>query len=246
MAQLLVFPAAVAGAQEVSPPHPPSIRVEGEILDAATNRPLGDILVVLHDVWKVTRTDELGYFFFDGVPEGPHELGVYALGYMTVEEYVEFVGGDHYAVYLVPAPVEIEGINVAVLSNDERDFRTFGQRYDFVGPEQMDTYREKYIHITDVLRARFPGMRVVDGGGLNGGICVQNPRGSSSSYRETNFGCAAMFIDGLEATSDQIAGLHLEEIENIRFLARLEARLLYGELGRFGVLFVQTRSGRDS
>ena len=220
--------------------------VEGEVLDAVTGRPMAGILVALHDLWKLTRTDELGYFSFANVPVGGHELGVYALGYLTVEAYVDFVPEEIYAVNLAPAPVEIEGLEVAVLSRDELDFRTFGQRYDFIGPDVMEDYREKYIHITDVLRTRIPGIRVSDGGGFNTAICVQSTRGttSMSDLASGDPPCALMMIDGMEALSQDVAALHMEEIESVRYLARMEALLVYGNRGKNGVLIIETRSGR--
>ena len=37
--------------------------------------------------------------------------------------------------------------------------------------------------------------------------------------------------------------IRAEEIASIRFLSRLEARLIYGELGKDGILLVETVAG---
>lgn len=219
------------------------ITVEGEVLDGLTGRPLSGVLVALHDLWKLTWTDELGYFKFDDVPQAAHELGVYGLGYVSYEEYLELRPREILAVKLDPAPFEMEEITVEVLSKEELDFRSYGQRYDFIGPELMEEYRVKYGAVADMLRARFPAVRVVDRGGPAQPICVQQTRLRPSLYQESAGGCATMYVDGLEADGASVAELHPDDIESIRYLPRIEALLMYGSKGQYGVLLIETRTG---
>jgi len=236
-------PGPVSG-QEPAPADTTFVKVEGEVLDAVTGMPLKGVMVALHDLWRLTWTDELGYFVVENVPQGQHELGVYGLGYLTLEEYLDFNGQETLGVHLTPAPVELEGLTVEVLSQQGFEYRSFGQRYDLIGPDLMEEYRVKYGNITDMLHARFPGIRVWDPGGPGTGICIRNQRGTTSMYGgESNFGCALMFIDGLEADPNTVANLHPDAIEAIQFVARLEARLMWGERGRYGVLLIETRRG---
>ncbi len=216
--------------------------VQGEVLDAVNGRPLVGILVTMHDLWKITRTDELGYFEIPDVPVGAHELGVYGLGDLTFESYMEFVPDEILAVKMDLAPIELEGIEVSILSNSAEEYRSFGTRYDFIGGELMEDFRLKYGHITDMVRARFPGVRVHDMGGPMSSLCVISTRGSSSPS-DGNSVCAMVLIDGLEQPGEVAASLGPEEIASIRFLSRLEARLIYGELGKYGILLVETVAG---
>ncbi|MDA0310770.1 MAG: carboxypeptidase-like regulatory domain-containing protein [Gemmatimonadetes bacterium] len=219
-----------------------SMVVRGEVLDALNGRPLVGVLVALHDLWKLTRTDELGYFQFEDVPVGAHELGVYGLGYLTLEQYLELVPEEILAITLDLAPLQLEGIEVSVLSNSTEAYRSFGTRYDFIGGDLMVDYREKYGRITDMLRARFPGVRVYDNNGPTSGLCVVSTRGSSSPS-EGNDGCAMMMIDGLQADPVQVAQLNPEFISTIRYVTRMESRLVYGELGRYGLILIETVNG---
>lgn len=219
------------------------ITVRGEVLDGVNGRPLIGVLVALHDVWMITRTDDLGYFEFEEVPVGPHELGVYGLGYETFEDFIEFVPDEILAVRLDVAPVELEGLEIEVFGREAIEYRSTGIRYDFIGPELMEEYRVKYGAIVDMIRARFPSVYVHQLGSSSNSFCLRSTR-ASSSPSEGNFGCAIMFIDGLPALSEDVARLHPEEIESIRYIPRLEARLMYGEDGRYGVLRVVTRTGR--
>lgn len=227
-----------------------AIPVQGEVLDAATGRPLENVMVVLHDLWEYTRTDELGYFRFDDVPRGDHELGVYTLGYQSVETLLAVErASDVLAINLDPAPVEIEGLTVDLLSRGEVEYRSFGQRFDYVGPEMMREYRERYGRINEIIAARFPAVRVTNraSGGMAGGLvtgdfCVRMTR-VSTSPSEVGGGCALMFIDGMRAEGEEVQALHPEEVASMRFIDRLEARLIYGDPGRNGVLLIETRSG---
>lgn len=233
-----------SAAQDDVPADTVLVTVEGEVLDALTGVPVSGVMVALHDIWRLTWTDELGYFVIENVPAGHHELGVYGLGYMTVEEYIEFGGEEIFAINLSPAPMELEGLTVEILSTQQFEYRSFGQRYDFIGPDLMEEYRVKYGEIADMIRARFPGIRVWDPGGPGTGICIRNQRGTTSFYGgESNFGCALMFIDGLEADANTVANIHPDAVEAIQFISRIEARLAWGERGRYGVLLIETRRG---
>ena len=232
-----------AAAQDEPPGDTTYVTVEGEVLDAMTGLPLAGVMVAMHDIWRLTWTDELGYFVIENVPAGPHELGVYGLGYMTVEEYLDFDGQEIFGINLSPAPIELQGLTVEVLSQQGFEYRSFGQRYDFIGPDLMEEYRLKYGEVADMLRARFPGIRVWDPGGPGSGICIRTQRSTTSIYGESGFGCALMLIDGFEADGNTVANIHPEAVEAIQFITRLEARLVWGEKGRYGVLLIETRRG---
>jgi len=228
-------------AQEDTSESVDSIIVRGEVLSAFDGRPLAGVLVALHDIWKITRTDELGYFEIPDIPPGPHEFGVYALGYRTLEQYMEFLPDDILEVKLDAAPIEIDGVQVAVLSNTELEYRSFGTRYDFIGGELLEEYKQKYGYITDMIRARFPGVRIHDMTGTGQTLCLLSTRGTTSLVE--GGGCAYITIDGLEATGEEVAQLHPEVIASIRYVSRMEGRLVYGARGENGVLLIETVSG---
>ncbi|MCH7531920.1 MAG: carboxypeptidase-like regulatory domain-containing protein [Gemmatimonadetes bacterium] len=234
--------AAPLHAQEDTGESVDSITVRGEVLSTFDGRPLSGVLVALHDLWKVTRTDELGYFEIPNVPLGPHELGVYALGYLTLEQYIDFFPDEVLAVKLDVAPIQIEGIQVAVLGNTILEYRSFGTRYDFIGGDLLEEYKRKYGYITDMIRARFPGVRVHDMTGTGQTLCVLSTRETSSLAEGS--GCAYMLIDGLQATGEEVAQLNPEFVASIRYVTRMEGRLVYGALGENGVLLIETVSGK--
>ena len=174
------------------------------------------------------------------MPVGPHELGVYALGYETLEQYIEFVPDEVLAVKLDAAPIQIEGVQVEVLGNTVLEYRSFGTRYDFIGGDLLEKYKQRYGYITDMIRARFPGVRVHDMTGTGQTLCLLSTR-STTSLAEGS-GCALMLIDGLQATGEEVSQLHPEVVASIRYVTRMEGRLVYGALGENGVLLIETVS----
>ena len=52
-----------------------------------------------------------------------------------------------------------------------------------------------------------------------------------------------MMIDGLQADPVQVAQLNPEFISTIRYVTRMEYRLVYGELGRYGLILIETVNG---
>jgi len=239
---LVLWAAVPVHAQEESGESVDSITVRGEVLSTFDGHPLSGVLVTLHDLWRITRTDELGYFEIPNVPVGPHELGVYALGYETLEQYIEFVPDEVLAVKLDAAPIQIEGVQVEVLGNTVLEYRSFGTRYDFIGGDLLEKYKQRYGYITDMIRARFPGVRVHDMMGTGQTLCLLSTR-STTSLAEGS-GCALMLIDGLQATGEEVSQLHPEVVASIRYVTRMEGRLVYGALGENGVLLIETVSGQ--
>lgn len=63
--------AGVAAAQNEVPVDTVLVMVEGEVLDALTGLPIPGVMVAMHDIWRVTWTDDLGYFFIENVPSVP-------------------------------------------------------------------------------------------------------------------------------------------------------------------------------
>jgi len=242
VAALICAAAVPLHAQEDARESVDSITVRGEVLSTFDGRPLAGVLVTLHDLWKITRTDELGYFEIPNVPVGPHELGVYALGYVTLEQYIDFFPDEVVAVNLDVAPIRIAGVQVEVLGNTILEYRSFGTRYDFIGGDLLAEYKQRYGYITDMIRARFPGVRVHDMTGTGQTLCLLSTR-STTSLAEGS-GCALMLIDGLQVSGDEMAQLQPEVVASIRYVTRMEGRLVYGALGENGVLLIETVTGK--
>lgn len=103
-----------ASAQEVS----------GEILDAETGRPVAEARIVVRNatdsVLSEIRTDASGLFRMLGLPEGPLDLYVEALGYATsASREIDHRGQALFLeIDLAPDPLDSDGITVSAEYRD--------------------------------------------------------------------------------------------------------------------------------
>ena len=167
---------------------------------------------------------------------------------------------------LAAQALEIQGIEVEVLSREREEWRRSGTAVNFVSPGEVDELRDRVGSALDLIRSRM-GPRInitVRSGGRGSGalvdFCIQSSRRRPSVVelrQEYAGGCrpALLLMDGAvlfdptgEAGSAEASELLLtmppEDIESIRFLQPIDARFRYGEAGKNGALILETRRGR--
>ena len=132
------------------------IKVEGEVLDAATGLPVAGVILHLPDLKKGTITDELGYFALDSLPEEPLLVATYHAGYAALLERVPVVAGETWVLRLTPSPVVLPGVEVVGLRSEEVEARRTGRRSDFVGPEAVAEAANRTNKLLEVLRSKAP------------------------------------------------------------------------------------------
>lgn len=78
---------------------PAAAQIEGTVRDAASNQPIGGAEVSVTDLDRAARTDSTGHYRLEGIPAGPHHLGIRLIGY-----------APHWLHVLVPreGPIEID------------------------------------------------------------------------------------------------------------------------------------------
>jgi hypothetical protein len=246
-----------SGAQEDAEPF---IGIQGEVLDGA-GIPIAGVMVAALESGLITLTDASGYFAFPDLDPGRLEFGLYHVGYATFEGFVEVEPDEVLVFRMGQAPIQLEGIDVTVLRQWEREWRGYGERFDFVAPADMEVYRERYTTLSDVLRAhRIPGIWVntSSGTGVEDQLCVTRTR-AATSVVNSNTGCAMIVVDGqiiyygsgdaADAGDPGLgmlfaSGLNLEDVESVRWLSGMEAALRYGYIGEAGALLITTASGR--
>jgi Carboxypeptidase regulatory-like domain len=168
--------------------------------------------------------------------------------------------------------IEVEGLEVRVLSRESREARAAGTAFDRISPQEMEEVRDRFSRVVDVLKALGPPrLQITEsgGGGASGAsvrycIASTRQRPSVSELVEWRGRCqpALLAVDGVilfnPATegvdfesmvllsgmaSELLMSLQPEEIESVRFLQPQDARFRYGEAGKFGALQIETRRG---
>ncbi len=243
------------------------IRIEGEVLDAATGVPVEAVIVHFPDLGIGTISDEMGYFALDSVPRGSQMLATYHAGYMGLLEAVPIVEGESWVLRLNPRPIAIEGVRVEVARGEELEAARSGRRADFINAVDVAEAGERTNKLLEVFRTKAPPRLQIRQQGGRGGItfCIQSTRRAPSvqELRDLGIGChpALLVLDGVvvyappamtemaraepASLPGDVAALLLNqnprEIETIRILSRTDAFFRYGDAGRLGAVEIRTR-----
>lgn len=242
------------------------IKVEGEVLDAATGLPVAGVILHLPDLKKGTITDELGYFSLDSLPEEPLVVATYHPGYMALLERVPVVAGETWVLSLTPSPVALPAVEIVGLRSEELEALRTGRRSDFIGPEAVAEAADRTNKLLEVLRSKAPPRLQIRQQGGPGGVkfCIQSSRRRPSVQEllDRGTGCqpVLLVLDGVViysppavvemaamdgALPEHVAALLLnqnpQEIASIRVLTPSDGFFRYGEAGRLGAVEIKTK-----
>ena len=246
------------------------IRVEGEVIDAATGLPVAGAIVHLPDLDMGTISDQLGYFVLDAIPRGVLVVSAHRAGYEAIEQEVRVVPGELWEVRLTPAAIEIRGVEVSAATSQELEAARTGRRSDFISPSAVAEAAERTNKVLEVLRSKAPPrLRIRQEGGAGGvTFCIESSRRRPSIQElvDRGDGCRptllvldgviiyappSMTLAGMQSPSlpADVAALLLnqnpQEIRSIRVLSPADAFFRYGEAGRSGAVeIVSVHPGR--
>lgn len=203
--------------------------ITGVVRDQTSGTPLVGAQVIVPELGIGTVTEPEGRFRLDGVPVGDHTLRVEHLGYRIAETHMSLEEPSTFTAvaWLVPQAITMEALEVEALAEgDVEERRSGASRYRVT---REDFERRPSASITDLLRARVPGLRV-----------LRDPQGCP--ILETRRGNALIVVDGVPFRD----GCILKEIdpiaiESVDVLSAVAASTRWGSLGGNGVVQIITR-----
>jgi len=146
--------------------------VRGRVLHVETGRPITGATVGLRAASREVRTDSLGQFDITNLRPGEYELRVQAVGFTSARATLRLAAGPPVAldIDLDPLPPTLERVvteadadaprNVAMAEFEERCAVGLGR---FI--TRAELLRDRGRTFDAVVRARLPGVRLVDEGG---------------------------------------------------------------------------------
>jgi len=149
---------ATLGAQERGT----SVLVAG-VADADTGEPLEGAEVVLLDVHRLAKANQMGEARLDGVPRGPQLVRVRKIGYVPSEVTIAISGDTTGAVFRLPRAItrlgaidiEADWVPPKVRDMERRRRKGIGR---FLSAELLDKERDRDFGV--LIASRFPGLRV--------------------------------------------------------------------------------------
>lgn len=210
----------------------------GTIIDAATGDYIPGATVNLQETDHATASDLDGEFSIGNIPAGTYTMIVSYIGYANHETTIEISSGETLVVN-----IELES-DVHALDDIVVTGLSVGTPKVKAPFSITSISREQLEHVpatnpANALRARAPGVRVVQGSGLPGSGMNIRLRGSN------NLGSAQgplIVVDGI-ITRGRIQDFDMQNVESIEVIKGAAAASLYGSLAGSGVVQIITKRG---
>lgn len=240
------------GAQQ---PAPTTGTVTGRIVEASSQRPLGDVQVRIVGTQRGGITNEQGEYRILNIDLGSVTLRVQRIGYAPATQVVSVTAGAPVQANFVlsPTAIQIDEVVVTATGESQRK-RESGNTIATVTPsaERLATT----TNIAEVLQASAPGVYVNSPGGTQGSANRIRIRGASSLSLSNE---PLLIVDGVRAsneingtgaigvggqTTSRLNDINPDDIEAIEIIKGPAAAALYGTAGANGVIQVRTKRGR--
>jgi hypothetical protein len=230
-----VLAAAPAAAQSI---------LSGSVEETGTARPVSGVLVSLLPTDRSTTTDEAGRFEFGGVTPGAYVLRITHLAFGELSSAVEVRGNAPVRVRLrvSPAAIELERLDVAVLSASELASRSAGFRRGIVTRGQIAAAENTMMTLEDVLRQYVPSVRIRRIERIVGTpVCIElrtiRVLGLANQCLSP-----AVYLDGVPITNPTMlyGTLDPRMIESMEVIPAAESGVRFGSGALYGALLIET------
>jgi hypothetical protein len=220
--------------------------VIGRVLDAETNESVEGATVGAAGVPGTQVTDDLGQFRLDRLRPGSYEIQVRHIGYGLQSDSLVVTAGERVMVEfrIATRPIEVAGLSVTARSREVDARVARGSRFDGMSPEEVDAVRTRVATMGDlVAAARVPGLTVRQ---RPDSICIESNRFRRRFANGPSCHMVQVVVDDLlmqDAISSLIA-MDPQRVDRFELVPPIEAGVLYGDMGRYGVLRIYTEDGR--
>ena len=233
-------------------------QIGGQVLDAATNRPLAGVQISIPETGQGGLTAANGRFLLTGITQSQVTLEVIMLGYRTHREQVS-VGNTSIEIRLDPRAVELDALVVTGVAGDQQA-RSLGNAIASVSAAEL-TEVAPPATFESLLSGQVPGLNVATGGGEVGGGANIRIRGASSISLNSQ---PLVYIDGVRVNGNnadvgggvggvgvdnsvppsRLNDINPEDIESVEVIKGPAAATLYGTEASNGVINIITKRGQ--
>jgi len=218
-------------------------RITGVVTDSASNRPLGDVQVLVVGTRVGTATDAQGRYTIVGAPVGTRSVEARRIGYKAgvVRNVIVPAGGTVTADFRI---VAVALTLQAVVTTGVVD-PTSGTRVPFtVGRLEVSNIPVPSTNAIEAIQGKVAAVTIVPPGqpGSGTNILLRSP----TSINKSN--SPLIVVDGvIQSTAFGAATADLEamDIENIEIVKGAAAASLYGSRAQSGVIQITTKRGSN-
>ncbi|OUJ75150.1 SusC/RagA family TonB-linked outer membrane protein [Hymenobacter crusticola] len=248
LSTLLAAPIAVVGLTSTSYAQVANAQtVTGTVTDASDRSPLPGVTVVVRGTTTGASTDGNGQFSLT-LPAGSNVLLVSAVGYQS---QAISVTSSSVSVALKSAVKQLN--EVVVTGYSEQNRKTLTSAISSVKGDELKDIPA--ASPDQLLQGKAPGVQVSANSGVPGGGIFIRIRGSNSvnASNDPLYVVDGVFINntnliatglGNQVSSNPLADLNPQDIENIEILKDANATAIYGSRGANGVVLITTKRGK--
>jgi len=229
--------------------------IRGTITEESTQRPLGDVRVVLIGASRETRTGETGKFEFRGLPAGDYTLRATLIGYTSRAISATVTAGEvtDLDIALLRAPIQLEALVVTGTAG-VTEKRELGNAISNTDVGKLAG--APIENVQELLQTRVPGLTIYKNSGLAGTGSNVQIRGAGSL--NASYG-PVYYVDGIRFEAQPVSTggvtnatvqfsspldfIAPADIENVEVIKGPAAATLYGADAAGGVIQIITKKG---
>lgn len=221
--------------------------VVGRVLDAETDAPVEGAAVSVAGLEGSYLTDALGQFRLDRLQPGSWEIQVRHVAYGLQSDTLVVTAGEQIVLEFRVAtrPIEVAGIQVTARSRDVDTSIARGTRFDGMTSEEVDQVRTRVSTMGDLVRAaHVPGLTVRE---QSDSICIESNRFRRRFQNSpTTCNTVQVVVDDvlMQDPVSSLLEMDPQRVDRFEIVPSMEAGVLYGGMGRYGVLRIYTEDGR--
>jgi TonB-dependent starch-binding outer membrane protein SusC len=257
----LVAAAAVLGAASLPLAAQATGTIRGRVVEAGSLRPLNGVQVSVPGSARGALTNAAGDYLIVGVPAGEQTVRAQMIGYRTAEQAVTVAAQAQARAdfELGQSAVALDEL-VVTGTPGATQRRALGNAVSSVNVADLQE-RVVNVTVTDVLRAKTPGLTIIGGSGAAGTGNNIRIRGAASllggnqpifyvdgvrvsTARMGNFLTSCCSADN-QQNANLLSLLNPDDIESIEVIKGPAAATLYGAEAAAGVIQIITKRGRS-
>ena len=234
--------------------------IRGTVVEAGTDRPLSGVQVSVVGTDRGGLTNTQGAYLIVGVPAGSHQVRAQLIGYTTSQQAIT-VGADGSVTgdfQLSQSAIALDELVVTGTPGAVQR-RALGNAISTMNAAEISE-RVANVEVTELLRAKTPGLTIIGGSGTAGAGNNLRIRGASSLLGGNQ---PIFYVDGVRMSTARMGNflssccntenqqnanllsmMNPDDIESIEVIKGPAAATLYGAEAAGGVIQIITKRGQ--
>lgn len=214
--------------------------VTGVVTDATSGETLPAVTIQIVELSLGTATDLDGKYTINNIPPGTYTLRATYVGFRSYE--AEITIGSDQITFDLSLSEDILGLDEVVVTGVGTGTPTQKLGFSVSKVSEKELTEVPAADVGSALRAKVPGITVVQSSGTPGRSAAIRLRGSTSLGNDQS---PLIIVDGV-ITDGSLADINMQDVESIEVVKGAAGSSLYGSLAGNGVIQVITKRASQS